>query len=145
MTKRFPLAIVFFATLALGGCKDDDDDTATPVANTVDLTALISGSQQVPALVSAGAGSFAGTYNRDTKVLKYTVLFTGITPIAAHIHLGAPGRAGGVKVPFTDLTSPIEGEQVLDQPTITCCWRINRMLTSILRQIREARFAVISA
>ncbi len=116
MTKPLPLALLFIAGLAGTACKKDKE--VPPVTNTVELAATINGSQQVPRLPAdstTATGTFAGTYNRDTRVLKYTVNFTGLMPIGAHLHLSGPGHTSSVKKTyFNDLTSPIEGEVVLD-------------------------------
>ncbi len=117
MLKRFPLFVTLLAGLAVAGCKKDDDKQVTP-ANTTDFVATLSGGQQVPSNSSTATGTLTATLNRDTKKLTYKVTLTGLTPISAHIHVAAPGRAGGVKVPFNDLTSPIEGEADVDQATI---------------------------
>ena len=108
------------AGLAVVACKDDEKQV-TPATNNVELTATISASQQVPVNTTTGTGTFTGTFNRDTKLLTYKVDFAGLAaPISgAHIHLGSPGRNGGVKVNFSATAatvSPINGSIKLDQP-----------------------------
>ncbi|MBC7447546.1 MAG: CHRD domain-containing protein [Hymenobacteraceae bacterium] len=83
----------------------------------ITLGASINSAQQVQPNASAATGTFTGTYDRTTSLLTYSVTYTGLTPMAGHIHLGGPGRTGGFKVPFNSLTSPITGSQVLDQQT----------------------------
>lgn len=118
MFNRFPLALLLLTSLTLGACKKDDDDDQNPAANTTEFVATVNGAQQVPPTTSPATGTMTATLNRDTKKLTYKVTFTGLTPNAGHIHLGRPGTSGGVKVPFSYLTSPIEGEADIDQPTM---------------------------
>jgi hypothetical protein len=80
----------------------------TPNPN-VALTAVINGRQEVPPTPSAATGTFVGVFNKDTRVLNYTVTYTGFTPTMGHLHRGAPGTNGPVVVPFSSLTSPITG------------------------------------
>ena len=111
MMSRLIPALFLLTGLIATGCKDDDDDTPA-TANTVELTATLSGAQQVPAVTSSGTGAFSGTYNRDTRVLTYSVTYSGLSaaPVAGHIHLGSPGKTGQVRVPFASVaTSPITG------------------------------------
>ena len=90
------LSTLLFATglLAATACSDDDKDMPAPVLPVVSGT--FSGAQEVPAVTTAATGSFTGTFDKTTRELRYTVTFTGLTPAAGHLHLGAPGANGGV-------------------------------------------------
>ena len=55
----------------------------------------------------------------SSKQLTYTVTFSGFTPLAAHIHSGAPGVNGSVAIPFASLTSPIAGTATLTNEQTT--------------------------
>ena len=61
-----------------------------------------------PAGVTATATGSV-TFNGPTAT--YTITYTGLSgpPSAAHIHLGAPGVAGGVVVPFSNLPTTTAG------------------------------------
>jgi len=66
--------------------------------------------QEVPPNNSAASGTADVTYNKDTKMLTYTLTWSGLTgkPTMAHIHGTAPrGANAGVK---HDLTSVLKKE-----------------------------------
>src|SRR5690349_5900641 len=90
---------LLLALAAAPGCNDDDDDN-TPVNNTVQLQATLNGAQEVPANTSTATGTFSGTYDKNTRLISYTVTYQGLTPVAGHIHQAAPGVSGPVIVPF---------------------------------------------
>lgn len=70
--------------------KDEENDNGQ-------FRATISGFQETPTLFSSGSGTFTATLSDDGTSLTYTLSYTGlIGASAAHIHLGAPGIAGGV-------------------------------------------------
>jgi hypothetical protein len=84
--------------------------------NNVRLAASLSGSEEVPAVNTAGRGSFDGSYNKDTRMLAYTVTYTGLSgpATAAHFHgPAAVGQNAGVVVPFASAADPIKGETTL--------------------------------
>ncbi len=65
-----------------------------------DVKVTLSGDQEVPPVKTAAAGSGTITIGDDMSV-KGSVMTTGITATAAHIHLGAAGKNGPVIVPLT--------------------------------------------
>lgn len=108
MKKALLLA---FASLSLAtACKKDD---TTPAA--MQVSGTLAGANETPANTSAAKGTVSGTYAPDTKVLTYTVTYSGLTPTAGHLHIGAPGTSGPVAIPFASLTSPITGTVTLSQ------------------------------
>lgn len=114
MKKHFSLGLCLVSLALATACKKDKDPDPTPPANTVNLSATLNSKQEVPFNSSAATGTMTGTYNKDTKVLTYTVTYTGLTPVAGHIHRGRPGQNGGVAVPFASVaTSPITGTATL--------------------------------
>lgn len=101
--KKFLLLALPISVMLLGACKKD----TTPDPN-VNFSATINGASEVPANASAATGSSTGVYNTNTKILTVTTTYSGITPVAGHIHKGAVGTSGGVIFPFTaPLTAPI--------------------------------------
>ncbi|SMB83190.1 CHRD domain containing protein [Hymenobacter roseosalivarius DSM 11622] len=109
LTSGFLLA---FGLVGFSACDQTDLNElikiAQPAPSTkVNLTAIMSGSQEVPAVSSAATGTFTGVYDKNTNVLTYTVTYTGLTPVAGHLHRGAPGMNGPVIFPFPQLTSPV--------------------------------------
>ncbi|QDA59506.1 CHRD domain-containing protein [Hymenobacter jejuensis] len=113
MFKKFTSAAVLIVGLAAFTACDKDNNT-TPANDTVQLTASLTGAQEVPANASAGTGSFTGSYNKSTHVLTYTVTYQGITPTMGHIHAGVAGQNGDAFVPFSNVaSSPITGTATL--------------------------------
>jgi hypothetical protein len=115
MQKRFTLvAIASVAGLAflLNACNDHAQ--FAPNAQ-VQLVTTLSGSAERPnPVVSPGTGSFVGVVDRTTRVLNYTVTYSGITPTAGHLHrINAANGNGPVEIPFANLASPIIGTATL--------------------------------
>jgi hypothetical protein len=101
------LSLLMMGMLILGSCKenDDSDDNLVEFSNVE-----ISGDEEVPPIDSDATGTFNGTYDKTTKVLTYTLTFSGIEPTNMHFHKGAVGVGGGpVVIPISSspYTSPI--------------------------------------
>ena len=76
----------------------------------------LSGASEVPPVAGAGAGTASVTFDTATKMITYSVTYTGLSgpAAAAHIHCGAAaGANSGVAVPFPSATSPITGSATL--------------------------------
>lgn len=103
--------LLVLTTLALAsGCKKDETTTPAPMQ----LSGTLSGSAQVPVVQTSATGTMTGTYDKTSRLLTYTVTYTGLTPNGGHIHYGAPGKTGNVAIPFANLTSPITGSITLN-------------------------------
>ena len=92
----------------------NDHQTFSPTAK-IRMVGTLSGSAERPTpVVSPGTGTFVGDLDRATRVLSYTVTYSGITPVAGHLHrtIFANGN-GPVEVPFASLGSPIVGTATL--------------------------------
>ena len=70
------------------------------VALAADVTVTLSGSQEVPAVTTSAAGSGKITVGDDMSI-SGSVMTTGVTGTAAHIHMAAAGQNGPVAVPLT--------------------------------------------
>lgn len=88
-------------------------------AEVIDLTAELSGANEVPAVETSGTGTLEGTYDTETMELTWTVTYEGLTgdATAAHFHGPAsPEENAGPVVPVEgDLASPIEGSATLTE------------------------------
>jgi hypothetical protein len=76
----------------------------------------LSGASEVPPVAGAGAGTASVTFDTATKMITYSVTYTGLSgpAAAAHIHCGAAaGANSGVAVPFPSANSPITGSATL--------------------------------
>ena len=102
------LTATLLCAVALGAC--NSKDTAAPKAE--QYTASLSGSNETtpPALVIGATGTSTITVNgHDLSWTLTTANFaagttapgSSSTTLPAHIHLGAPGVAGGIMVPLT--------------------------------------------
>jgi len=65
-----------------------------------DVKVMLSGDQEVPAVTTAAKGSGKITVNAD-KSVSGSVTTSGIEGLAAHIHLGAPGKSGPPVITLT--------------------------------------------
>ena len=108
-------ALLSIAALALGlivsSCGNDENPN-TIVPPTA-LAATLNGASEKPAsTTSTATGTFVGSLDENTRVLSYTVTYSGLTPIAGHLHRIVPNATNGVgpvEIPFTSLASPIIG------------------------------------
>jgi hypothetical protein len=114
-------SVISFAACGGGGNTDEaagadtstamnDMSSSTPANTTMMKTLDMSASQEVPANNSDAKGTVDVSYNKDTKMLTYTVKYSGLSDKAtmAHIHgTAAKGANAGVKV---DLTPRLEKE-----------------------------------
>ena len=106
--------------LVLSAC-DTNSPAAASYSNTATsntLKAKLSGKNEVPAVVSQGSGTFKANIDQQTKVLKWTLTYSGLSgPVtAAHFHGPALAKENaGVAVPITGnlADSPIEQETKL--------------------------------
>ena len=64
-----------------------------------DVKVTLGGDQEVPAVTTAAKGSGTVTVGDDMSV-KGSIMTTGITATAAHIHIAAAGKNGPVIVPM---------------------------------------------
>lgn len=77
----------------------------------------LTGAQEVPPVTTTGSGTVTSTFNKETNVLTWNVVYSGLSgPVTAgHIH--GPAMAGanaGVLIPFTgSVASPFEGKATL--------------------------------
>ncbi|WP_018621478.1 CHRD domain-containing protein [Spirosoma luteum] len=113
MKKSRLLSVAALLALGLIGssCSKEDNPATLSTTNVAVLTATINGANEKPAsTTSTAVGSFVGNLNTDTRVLSYTVTYSGITPVAGHLHrINAANLTGPVDIPFPSLTSPITG------------------------------------
>lgn len=80
------------AAIALAGCAS--------MSATKDVSVSLSGAEQVPPVNTAarGTGSFRVT---EDHAVSGSVTIAGLSPVAAHIHVGARGKNGPVAVGLT--------------------------------------------
>ncbi len=106
--KNYILLFSAFILIFVSSCKKDE-----VISSDVSFTASLSGAEEVPAVTSTASGTFEGIYNKDSKVLTYTITYSGVTPTLWHFHKGAKGTSGGVIFNLgTTFSSPYKGTTV---------------------------------
>lgn len=105
MTNYLSKALLLSLSMAVfAGCdKDDDNDDKDQIVDKKEI--VIEGAQEVPAKTVDGSGTADVSYNKDTKVMNFTLNWTGLTgvPTGAHIHgPAARGANAGIKFDFFD-------------------------------------------
>jgi hypothetical protein len=92
---------------------------SSPVfAEQVAYHAVLAGTSEVPANDSPGTGTVSATFDTETKVLTWTIEYSGLTGDATAAHFHGPAAAdatAGPVVPIEGaLASPISGTATLD-------------------------------
>ena len=110
------LAALFASATTLTSC---NDHRAFPADAKIPLVATLSGAAERPmSVTTAATGSFVGVVDRATRVLSYTVTYSGLTPTMGHLHrVTLPNGNGPVEIPFASLGSPIIGTTTLTTNT----------------------------
>ena len=92
----YSVCIAAFAA-SVTSCKKDDAAPA-PVADIVSFKDVsVSSAQETPTTSSTASGVLNVDYDKNSKSLKYTITYSGLTPTSMHFHKGAIGAAGGVE------------------------------------------------
>jgi hypothetical protein len=110
MKKAMGLAGAMLLSAALFG------GTTGVRAEMVKLQAELKGSNEVPPNTSTASGSAEATFDTDTKLLSYTITYSGLTGPALGAHFHGPSEAGknaGIVLPFKTVQSPIQGSATL--------------------------------
>lgn len=101
------LNLLIIGMVILSSCTKDEDDSSN---NLVEFSNIeVNGAEEVPTNGSSATGMFNGTYDKTTKILTYTLTFTGLTPTNMHFHKGEMGVSGPVVIPISasPYSSPI--------------------------------------
>jgi hypothetical protein len=95
--------LLIIGMIITGSCANDEEVEFSNIE--------INGKEEVPPNNSTASGTFDGTYDKTTKILTYTLEFSGITPTNMHFHNAEKGENGPVAIPIGEApyTSPIEG------------------------------------
>jgi hypothetical protein len=88
-------------------------------AATINYSAKLTGSKEVPKIDTKGTGSFTGVYDTTAKTLNYTLTFDNLSGPATAAHLHGPATrtaTAGVLAPLGDKnpTSPVTGTLTLN-------------------------------
>ena len=109
--------LLLIGLVAATACKKSDSspsDPGPPIIGNLD------GTQQVPMVTSTARGTITGTFDKTSNTFKYSITFTGLTPLGAHFHIGAPGVNGPITIDLPKnnaaqdgYVSPIAGVYIL--------------------------------
>jgi hypothetical protein len=112
--------VAFAGSVALAACGSMDG-----MSNGRNLGADLSAQTQVPPNTSPGKGQAQVNYDPSTRLMKYTVIFDGLSGPATMAHFHGPAAAGanaGVVVPIgmqgQPVMSPVSGEATLDEAKV---------------------------
>ena len=98
--------VALAAALAVGPALALAADPPTPA-----FGGPLSGAQEVPAVTTAATGEGTAVVSTDGSTITYYVAYSGLSgpAVAAHIHTGAVGVAGGIILPLVVSASPMVG------------------------------------
>ena len=94
--------LLFASTVLLSSCENDDDDDVVYTLNSSLL-----GSNVVPSSNSGAFGTVTGNYNRDTRLLTYSVSYTGISGAVTAFHVHAFADPGFNAFPSSEFSTGI--------------------------------------
>jgi hypothetical protein len=95
--------------------------TSSVLAEKTAFTADLKGASQVPPIDSAGTGKADVTYDDASKMLTWTITYSGLSgPVtAAHFHGPAgKGENAGPMIPIKQLDSPMKGSATLTEDQV---------------------------
>src|SRR3954468_9921845 len=88
---------------------------APAMAETVNFKADLKATEENPPVNSKGNGALTASFDTGSRKLSWKGNYTGLSgpATAAHFHAGEKGKNGGVVVPISPATSPMEGSATL--------------------------------
>lgn len=114
VTRTSLSALAVLALAVVAGC---GSMSPPPPSNMVALTTQLRGANEVPPKPSNATGTVDAVFNKDTRLLRWKVSYTGLTgpATAGHFHGPAPvGANAGVALGWPGaITSPMEGSATL--------------------------------
>ena len=84
------LAMLISFCLLISSCKKDEKKNTTMY----NISATMTGAQEVPAVTTNGAGTVTGTYDASTNTLNYNVSWNNLSGNATLAHFHGPAAAG---------------------------------------------------
>lgn len=85
-------------------------------SDTMRLAGTMNAASEVPPNMTRGSGTAEAWLDKSNNVLKYKIVYSGLSGPATMAHFHGPATAGanaGVVVPFQSAASPIEGTVTL--------------------------------
>jgi hypothetical protein len=87
-------------------------------AETITVKADLKGSNEVPPNNSTATGKATATLDTQSRMLTYSITFSGLSGPVVGAHFHGPSAAGGnagIALPFKTVQSPIEGTATLTE------------------------------
>jgi len=113
-------SVKYLGAVAAMACLTWATSVAVVQAAPMSLTVQLSGSKEVPPVTTSGTGTAKLTYNSSSRVLNWSVTYSGLASNAtmAHFHGPAPaGKSAGVQVWISkkggSIKSPMKGHAKL--------------------------------
>jgi hypothetical protein len=109
MRRRAVAALLLFASVAV---------PSAALAETVTLTAELSGKSEVPPHDGTATGKAEMTLDTDSRTFTWNVQYSGLSgpAIGAHIHGPVhPGNNAGIMIPFPTTETPITGSMTITE------------------------------
>lgn len=97
LSARGIYGIIVAVALLVTACKKENNDPATTPPTTV-INEVKLNNNIFRGDSSLATGKFDGVYNKDTKILTYTIAYAGVVPIAMHFHKGRVDTTGPVEL-----------------------------------------------
>lgn len=115
MNYRHTIHTAFVAAAAVfivAGCT-----TMQPDANLVAFSTTLTGANEVPPVMTAATGTVDAVLNKDNRLLRWKMSFSGLSGPATMAHFHGPAAIGAnakVTLPFqAPITSPYSGQATL--------------------------------
>jgi hypothetical protein len=119
------IAVSGMFLLLISACKKSSNNP-TPVNPLMTATVHLDGATEVPPVVTTGTGTANITYNKDTKMITYTITWTlgdpTSTTTAMHFHgsdAGSDATSSPVEIPITGFSTGNSGTVSGTTPELT--------------------------
>jgi CHRD domain len=131
-------AMLFVAfAIFVFSCKKKADEIIPPVT-TVNFAATVNGANEVPTNSSTATGAMTGKFDKVSKVLSFTLTYSGLTATNMHIHKGPAGVSGSVL--FGLSTSPFTSPVTYTSPALSTGQEDSLMTNLYYINIHSAAF-----
>jgi hypothetical protein len=134
--SRKLLVLFLFLGTAVVACSDDDDDVPRVTDTRYNYDVTLSGANEVPANTSTATGKFVGSYVKSTKVLSFTLTYSGLVATDWHIHKGTPDVSGPVEIGL----GPIVPSPLTSTLTLTAAQETDLLAGNFYVNVHSATF-----
>src|SRR4051795_12964796 len=116
--KDLGIRATALAALLAGAWACGSDNNSPAPGTATNFSATLSGAEEVPAVPTSATGT--ATFTISGSQINYTVNVTGLlNPVVSHIHIGAPGVSGPVRLNLCGTGAPVPDCQPGDGVLVT--------------------------